>query len=115
MLGFRDLLPPPPWEGPPLPRLIQGKLYYHGTSHRRLGRIKEEGLTPIAYNGKALLFLSPDFNYAADWGDVVVSVRLPKNFPVYYKGKEAGYDEYYTTEKIPPEYIVEVIKRGVME
>ena len=33
MPGIRDFLPPPPWEGPPFPRIVQRKQKYYVTKY----------------------------------------------------------------------------------
>lgn len=80
------------------------KTFYHGTIARRVESIKKEGLVP-EHGG---VFLTPQYDFACEWGTAVLLVELPDDFPVHFKGKERGYEEYYATEKIPARYIREV-------
>lgn len=96
----KDLLPPPPWEGPPIPIYLQKRVFYYGVSAKDVPSILREGVKVEKTRWKRI-FLTRTPSYAADYGDVVLEVRLPRHFPI----SRSMMGEYMTYEDIPPESI----------
>ena len=92
-----------------IPKADEVTTYYHGTLTRRGKNILKEGL--IASETKPV-FLTTDIELAKDWGNFIVRIDLPKEFPVYLKGKERGFSEFFTRETIPPKYIKQIIPKS---
>lgn len=104
MPDLRDLLPPPPWKGPPVPRVLryvkpyvisheEARMFvigsqitsplYHGTNPMSSARIKKEGFKLLTYEeepgvqrmwGDGIYF-SFTIEHARKWGAVVLEAR----------------------------------------
>lgn len=132
MPNIRDFLPPPPWEGPPLPRgwidayfdqvaMAPAEFpWFHGTNLSYTSKILQEGLTPQLVpedpEKGPRVFLTPTPFYAAVYGDTILRVRIPKEMERFIiPGTETVWSVDWT---IPPEDIDvygQVVNRGPWE
>lgn len=128
MPNIRDFLPPPPWEGPPLPKRFRGPMIlFHASPRWR--KILQEGLKPRVLDGVSglkgkygigrIYFWTDDIDavefaeqvtmesseHPTDWG--ILEITRPADYKLRKDPEFWGQDVdiYYGTEPIPPENI----------